>query len=92
MNPIVYLIDLLLSLLSWGLFIYLIMQWLIHFRVINYSNRVIYEIYQMLSRLLEPVLGWVRRYVPLVNGLDLSPIVVFIAISFIRYTLFYYSY
>lgn len=90
MHPIVYLISLVLSLYSFALLIWIILSWLINFKVINGHNQFVSSVMRILDRLIEPVLSRVRRHVSPMGGVDLSPIIVFIAISFLQYTLAYY--
>lgn len=86
MNPLVWLITTVLSLYAWVVIIYIIMQWLILFNIINQHQPFVSAVMRILSRLVEPALLYIRRFVPAVNGVDLSPIVLFILISFISYT------
>ena len=61
-----------------------ILSWLIAFNVVNTHNRLVAAIDDFLTRLTEPVFAFVRRFIPRVSGLDLSPIVVIFAIIFVR--------
>jgi YggT family protein len=78
------LLDVVLSLYLWVLFISVILSWLVAFNVINTRNRAVYVIGDMLNRLTEPVLRPIRRRVPSVNGLDLSFLILMLAIFLIR--------
>lgn len=90
MHPLVYLLYMILNLYSLVLLVWIVLSWLIAFNVVNSHNRFVSTVGHFLERLVEPVLRHVRRYIPPVGGMDLSPIVVFIAINFIQYTLMYY--
>ncbi len=90
MNPIVYLITLLLNLYSWVLIIWIVLSWLISFNVVNRYNPFVARVNDVLFRLTNPVLRPIRRVLPPVGGVDFSPIVLFIGIEVIRYSLFYY--
>ena len=61
-----------------------IMSWLIQFSVVNRTNQFVYMLADILYRLTEPVFKRIRRFLPNLGGLDLSPIIVFLAIYFIR--------
>ena len=61
-----------------------IMSWLIQFNVVNRTNRFVYMLADILYRLTEPIFKRIRRLLPNLGGLDLSPIIVFLAIYFIR--------
>lgn len=90
-HPLVWLITQILSLYAFILIIWIILSWLIAFNVINPHNRFISMVNMALGRLVEPVLRRIRRFIPPVGGIDLSPIVLFIAINFVQYTLAYYT-
>ncbi|WP_347266731.1 YggT family protein [Paracoccus sp. (in: a-proteobacteria)] len=59
---------------------HIIMSWLINFQVLNLRQPLIWQIWNGLNRLLEPLYAPVRRILPDTGGLDLAPLVVFIAI------------
>ena len=90
MHPIIYLLYMLLNLYNLVLIVWIILSWLVAFNVINSHNRFVSTVMHVLGRLVEPILRHVRKYIPPVGGLDLSPIVVFLAINFVQYTLVYY--
>lgn len=90
MNPIVYLITLVLNLYTWVLIIWIVLSWLISFNVVNRYNPFVARVSDVLYRLTEPVLRPIRRVIPPVAGIDFAPIALFIGIEVIRYTLFYY--
>lgn len=88
--PIAYLPYLLLDLLSLALIIWIIVSWLISFRVLNTSNRFVYAVYDALNRFFEPILRPIRRHMPDLGTVDISPIVLFILIKFAQYCIDYY--
>ena len=59
---------------------HIIMSWLINFQVLNLRQPLIWQIWNGLNRLLEPIYAPVRRILPNTGGLDLAPLVVFIVI------------
>ena len=72
------------------LVIYIIVTWLIAFNIINTSNRFVYSVMEILYRLSEPSLRIVRRFVPTLGNIDISPIIVFILLWFIQNLLIEY--
>ncbi len=88
MTAVLNLIDNVVSLYIWVLFLAVISSWLINFNVINTSNRVVYMIVDVLYKLTEPALRPIRRLLPNMGGLDLSPIVLILLLYFIRDLLF----
>ncbi|HRM74962.1 MAG TPA: YggT family protein [Paracoccus sp. (in: a-proteobacteria)] len=59
---------------------HIIMSWLINFQVLNLRQPLVWQIWNGLSRMLEPLYTPVRRILPNTGGLDLAPLVVFIGI------------
>ncbi len=83
-TPIILVIDLLLDLYGWVLIASIVFSWLYQFGVVNSRNRAVAAIGDALYRLTEPVLAPVRRFLPNLGGLDLSPLVVFLGIFLVR--------
>jgi YggT family protein len=57
-----------------------IFSWLLAFNVINYSNPIVKSVWQAINALTEPLLGPIRRFLPNMGGLDLSPIILLLAV------------
>ena len=92
MRAVLDIILLILDLYRWVLIAMIIMSWLISFNVINTRNGFVEGLWRVLNQLTEPVLRPIRRILPNMSGLDLSPIVAFIAIFFIQQVIYYYIY
>lgn len=60
------------------------MTWLINFNVFNTSNKFVYSLMEVLYKISEPSLRIVRRYIPNIGNIDLSPIIVFILLEFFQ--------
>jgi YggT family protein len=73
-----------LQIVWWVFLIMIIMSWLISFNVINTRSEVVATIWRILNQVTEPILRPIRRIVPPMGGLDLSPIVVFVVIFFLQ--------
>ena len=82
--PIVSAVDLILQLYEYVLVAMVIFSWLHAFGVVNPRNQAVSVIGDVLYRLTEPVLRPIRRIMPNLGGLDLSPIIVFLAIYVLR--------
>ena len=79
--------DTLLLILNIAYFLviaHFIMSWLVNFQVLNLRQPLVAQIWDGLNRLLDPVYSRVRRLLPNLGGLDLSPIVVIIVIFFLQ--------
>lgn len=83
-SPILMAADLVLELYGWVLIAMIVFSWLQAFGVVNPRNQAVATIGDVLYRLTEPVLRPIRRFLPNLGGLDLSPVVVFLAIFVIR--------
>ena len=90
MNSLLYLIIQLINLFQFVLIIYIVLTWLVNFNIINTSNRFVYSILDALYRLCEPSLNFVRRYLPTFGAIDLSPIVVYLSLWFMKSLLIEY--
>ena len=90
MNSLLYLIIQIINLFQFVLIIYIILTWLVNFNVINTNNRFVYSVLDTLYRLCEPSLNFVRRYLPNFGVIDLSPIIVYLALWFIKSILIEY--
>jgi YggT family protein len=78
------LIDTIIALYMWALIISVVLSWLVQFNVINTSNRFVYTIGDFLYRITEPVLGRIRLVLPAIGGIDLSPMILILALVFLR--------
>jgi YggT family protein len=61
-----------------------VMSWLIAFNVVNPYNQFVRSIWQGLTALTEPVLRPIRRRMPDLGGIDISPLVLIIALVFVQ--------
>ena len=84
MNSLLFLIIQIISLYKFVLIIYIITTWLINFNVINTSNRFVYSVMEILYKLSEPSLRIVRKYIPNFGSIDISPIIVYLALEFFQ--------
>lgn len=90
MNSLLWLIDTVISLYIWLLIISAILSWLIAFNVVNTRNRFVYLVVDFLYRVTEPALAPIRRFLPSLGGIDLSPMVLILLLLFARNLLFEY--
>ncbi len=88
MNALLILIDNLVDIYIFTLLAYVIASWLIAFRIVNPWQPFVRMILQALGRLHEPVLGRIRSVLPELGGIDISPIILLLAVQFGRNLLF----
>ena len=74
-HPVIWLILTILDIYIWIILATVIMSWLIGFNVINGPMTIVRQISYALYRLTEPVLGPIRRILPDLGGIDISPII-----------------
>ena len=90
MTSLLGLIIQIINLFQFILIIYIIGTWLVNFNIINTSNRFVYSVMETMYRLCEPSLNFVRRYLPAFGSIDLSPIVVYLGLWFLKSLLIEY--
>lgn len=66
------------------LIISIIFSWLYAFNVINSSNQFVAMVGNFLHQITEPALKPIRRFMPSLGSIDISPIILFIAIFFVQ--------
>ena len=66
------------------IFTYFIMSWLISFEVLNVRQPLVGQIWYTLQRILEPIYGPIRRFLPNMGGIDLTPIAALLGLEVIR--------
>ena len=84
MIAIFYLVLQILKLYSYVVIANVIISWLIAFNILNTSNRFVYMVLDFTYRLTEPFLNRIRRYLPNFGAIDISPIVVYLALWFVK--------
>ena len=90
MTSLLILIDTVINVYIWLLIIWVVLSWLITFNVVNTRNRAVYLIGDFLNRVTEPALRPIRRVLPNLGGLDISPVVLILLLYFLRNLLFEY--
>lgn len=89
-NPVIWLLIACIDLYQFIVFAAVIMSLLLYFNILNRSSQVVYKINYFLSRLTEPLFAKIRKYIPPVGGFDLSPIIVLLALGFLKQAVVYY--
>ena len=84
MYAVIVLIDQIINIYIWTLLIYIGLGWLVAFRIVNPWQPVVRMITDLMARIHEPLLRQVRRFLPDLGPVDISPIILFLAAQFIR--------
>ena len=84
MLSLAMLIDKVIDIYTWIVIASAIMSWLVAFGVINVRNQFIRVVVDLLYRLTEPVLRPIRRFLPNLGGVDISPIILLLGLYFFQ--------
>jgi len=89
---ILYVFNTIVDLYEFVIIIAVVASWLIVFGVLSTRNEMARSLLNLLDALTEPVFRRIRRVVPSIGGLDLSPIIVFIVLEVLRRLVNGYAY
>jgi len=91
-NPFIELFVAVIDLYWWVIMFSVVISWLTSFGVVNQFNPIVAKVSEVLYKLTEPFLRRIRRYMPDLGGIDLSPIVLLLGIWFLKRVLITYFY
>ena len=91
MLSVIRLIDAVIDIYVFLLIASVNMSWLVSFNVINTANQFVYTVGNFLHRITEPALGPIRRIVPNLGGIDISPVVLILLLWFAQMLLWEYG-
>ena len=83
-DPFFVILGMAIRLYIYAVVISAILSWLVSFRIVNTSNRLVYMIVDFLYRITEPALRPIRRFIPSLGGVDISPIILIFLLYFIE--------
>jgi YggT family protein len=84
MQSLLILIVQVIQIYTWVIIISAVLSWLIAFNVINTQNRFVYTVVDVLYRVTEPALAPIRRILPDLGGVDISPVVLLLLLYFLQ--------
>lgn len=84
MHALFWLIDTAIGFYVTLVIIQVVLSWLVAFNVVNTRNRFVYLVGDFLYRVTEPALKPIRRLLPHMGGIDLSPVVLILGLYFLR--------
>ena len=84
MEPILLLLYRVIDIYFYILIINIVLSWLIAFNIVNTQNKIVVTILYATSRLTDPLLNPVRRIIPNLGGIDISPIILVLCLLFIQ--------
>ena len=90
MKAIYLLVYELLNIYKYIVIVNVIISWLVAFNVLNTNNRFVYSILELSYKLTEPMLNKIRRFLPNLGTLDISPIILLVLIWFLQTCMYLY--
>ena len=88
MKSLFILVDNIINIYIWVIIINVILSWLITFNVLNTQNRFVYLLMDSSYKLTSPLLDRIRKFIPNLGSIDISPVVLILLLVFIRNLLF----
>ena len=88
MKSIFILLDSLISIYLWVVIINALLSWLVAFNILNTQNRFVFSVLDTTYKLTDPILNKIRRFVPTFGSIDISPVILILALMFIRNLVF----
>ncbi|WP_294534823.1 YggT family protein [uncultured Rhodoblastus sp.] len=82
--PLFRVINMAIDLYWWVIIVMALMSWLLAFDVINMRNDLVRSVWNGVNALTEPALRPIRRFIPPIGGMDISPIILLLLLSFIQ--------
>jgi YggT family protein len=89
MNPFLWLVHAVITLYIWILIAAAVLSWLVAFNVVNRYSPTVRMIGDTLYRLTEPLLRPIRSVLPSLGGLDISPVILILALLFLERVIFW---
>jgi len=80
--PLIQITMVAIDIYIWVVIVSAVLSWLIAFNVVNTSNRLVYTLWDFLTRVTEPALRRIRRFMPNLGGVDISPVILILALYF----------
>lgn len=90
MNAVFILISSILQLYMWVIILGAVLSWLVAFQVVNTQNRLVAVVLDVTYRLTEPAMRPIRRILPNLGGIDISPVILILGIMFLQNLLYEY--
>jgi YggT family protein len=91
MNPLLWLFNTIIELYSFLLLAFVILTLLINFNIVNSRQPIVSMIGEFLYRITEPLLAPIRRRLPNLGPIDISPVILLLALQFLQVTVNYYA-
>ena len=80
MNSLLLFLVRLLDFYTLIVFFYVVVSWLFHFNILNSQNVFLWRVFESFKKLTDPPLNYIRRYLPNLGGIDISPVLLILLI------------
>ena len=88
MKSLFILIDSLITIYLWIIIINAILSWLVAFNILNTQNRFVFSVLDATYKMTDPALNKIRRFIPNLGSIDISPVVLILILMFVRNVVF----
>ena len=88
MKSIFILLDSFITIYLWVIIANALLSWLVAFNILNTQNRFVFSVLDTTYKLTDPILNKIRRFVPTFGSIDISPIILILALIFLRNLVF----
>ena len=88
MKSVLILFDNVVTLYIWILIINAVISWLVAFNILNTGNRFVYAVMDVSYKLTAPPLNFIRRFMPNLGAIDISPVILILLLMFFRNLVF----
>ena len=88
MKSIFILLDSVITIYLWIIIVNAVLSWLVAFNILNTQNRFVFSILDATYKLTDPVLNKIRRFIPNLGSIDISPVILILILMFIRNLVF----
>lgn len=84
LDPLLRVLVIAIDLYIWAIIISAVLTWLVHFGVVNTRNQFVSMVGEFLWKLTEPAIRPIRRVVPNLGGIDISPVILILLLIFLK--------
>ena len=88
MKSLFILVDSIITIYLWIIIINAILSWLVAFNILNTHNRFVFSILDATYKLTDPALNKIRRFIPTLGSIDISPVILILFLMFLRNLVF----
>tara|TARA_B100001175_G_scaffold298388_1_gene288922 strand:- start:12 stop:302 length:291 start_codon:yes stop_codon:yes gene_type:complete len=88
MKSIFILLDSVITIYLWVIIINALLSWLVAFNILNTQNRFVFSVLDVTYKLTDPALNKIRKFMPNLGSIDISPVVLILGLMFLRNLVF----